>query len=104
MKKNYDYADDVLNISGADWPGAEMVSRPRTSTAPPPGRSLSHRTPVEIGAETGRALDERLETSLSAAAQRRLSIRRTVQAGTSVSQRAYEDHVFGLRLPGRDRA
>ena len=44
MSKNYDYADDyaddVLNVSGTPWPGSQMVSRPRTITAPPPGQHV----------------------------------------------------------------
>lgn len=108
MTKSYDYADDysddVLNVSGARWPDAEMQARPRTITSPRPGQHVSHRTPVEIDAESGARLDAELAKGLTLAAERRLSVRRTVEAATSDSQRAYEDHVFGLNLPGRDRA
>ena len=107
MKKNYDYADDyaddVFNVSGADWPGSHMLPRPRTSTPPRPGQHVSIRRQRVIDAQSGEKLDTELEEGLSLAAQRRLSIRRTVeQAGPS--ERPMLRHIFGLNLPGRGRA
>src|SRR5450755_3128117 len=60
--------DTVENVSGAPWPGAEMLPRDREITPPPPGKHLSPRVPVEIDAETGQALGENLAKGLTAAA------------------------------------
>jgi hypothetical protein len=102
MSKNYDHADDVLNVSGADWPGSQVVSRPRTITLPRPGRALSPRTQAMINAESGQRLGTRAERALSQAAGK-LSIAETVDRA-SVSERGMLRHIFGLNLPGRDRA
>lgn len=75
MSKNYDHADDVLNVSGADWPGSQVVSRPRTIAKPRSGRALSPRTPVEIDAESGQRLGIRTERALSQAAGSSQSLR-----------------------------
>lgn len=93
--------DTVENVSGAPWPGSQVLSRPRTITPPRPGQHVSHRRPVEIDARSGEKLDAELAEGLTLAAQRRLSIRRTVeQAGPS--DRPMLEHLFGLNL-GRDR-
>ncbi len=96
--------DTLENVSGAPSPNTQIVRRPRTITPPPPGQHVSHRTARMIDATSGEKLDAELAEGLTLAAQRRLSIRRTVEGGTSVSQREYEDHVFGLNRPGRGRA
>ena len=100
--EGYDYADDALNVSGADWPGSQMVSRPRTITAPPPGQHVSSRTAKMIDADSGEKLDADLERGLTAAAQRHLTIRETVDQ-SHPSARPMLRHLFGLNLPGRER-
>ena len=107
MTKNYDYADDyaedqVVNVSGQRWPGSHMALRPRTITPPPPGGHLTPRTQVMIKAESGQRLGTRTERALSEAAGK-LSIAETVDRA-SVSERGMLRHIFGLNLPGRDRA
>ena len=106
MTKNYDYADDyaddVLNVSGAPWPGSRMVSRHRTITAPPPGQHMSPRRQGMINATSGETLDAELAKGLTAAAERRLSIRRAVDQAPA--GRETLRHLFGLNLPGVDRA
>jgi hypothetical protein len=94
---------DVENVSGQPSPYMQRVGRKGPTAPDLGGQNKSNRTPVEIDAESGQRLDAELAKGLTLAAERRLSVRRTVEAGTSVSQRAYEDHVFGLNLPGRDR-
>jgi hypothetical protein len=93
---------EVVNTSGAHWPGSQMQARPRTITAPPPGRALSHRSPIEIDAESGQRLGTRTERALSQAAGK-LSIAETIDRA-SVSERGMLRHIFGLNLPGRGRA
>lgn len=95
----------VVNVSGADWPGAQMLARDSSKiTAPPPGRALSHRQPRLIDADSGQQLG--LETEQAAAyAARHLSIEETVdRADAGQREQEYLDHVFGLNLRGRDRA
>lgn len=89
----------VVNVSGADWPGAEVVDRPRTITPPPPGRAVSRRTPIEINAETGQALGEMTERAAARAA-RRFALCEIVDRAHP-SEREMLRHLFGLNLPGR---
>ena len=95
--------DDVENVSGAPWQGSQMVRRPRTITPPRPGRAISPRRQRMINAQSGETLDAKLERGLSAAAQRHLTIRETVDQ-SHPSARPMLRHIFGLNLPGRDRA
>ncbi len=104
MSKNRKSAyDDVENVSGAAWPGSQMVARPRTAVPLPPARPVSRRTPVEVDAESGRALDENLARSLTRAAER-AALRKQID-DAHPSERPMLEHIFGLNLPGqRDRA
>jgi hypothetical protein len=99
--KTDDY-DTVEDVSGAPWPGAEMVSRPRAITPPRPGHHMSPRRQRMIDATSGETLDAELAKGLTAAAERRLSIRRAVDQASA--GREMLRHLFGLNLPGRDRA
>jgi hypothetical protein len=89
---------EVVNTSGAHWPGAQVQARPRTITRPPPGRSLRPRTPVEIDAESGRALDENMQKATMAAV-RRASIKAAVDRAAP-GERKHLAFLFGL---DRDR-
>ncbi len=103
FEKVGDAEDQVVNISGAPSPNTKPVPRPRTAEARPPGRPLPHRGAVQVDATTSETYDASMAHGLTAAAQRRLSVRRTVgQAGPS--ERPMLEHIFGLNLPGRDRA
>lgn len=93
----------VVNVSGAPSPNTEMVRRPRTVPATTPGGPTSHRTPVEINAETGQRLGTRTERALSEAVGK-LSIAESVDRVEYPREREMLRHVFGLNLPGRDRA
>jgi hypothetical protein len=106
MTRNYDYADDysdndILNVSGAPWPGSQMVRRPRTITPSRPGQHVSQRTQTMINAESGERLGTRIERALSQVAGK-LSIAESVEQAPA--GREMLRHLFGLNLPGRDRA
>jgi len=93
---------EVVNVSGQRSPNTEMQPRPRTIMPPPSGQHVSHRRPVEINAETGQRLGTRTEKALSEAVGK-LSIAETVD-DAHPSERGMLEHIFGLNLPGRDRA
>ena len=98
-------AVNVVNVSGANWPGAQMRPRGRTMPTTPPGQHLSPRTARMIDAQSGEQLDHELGQRLTTAAQRKASIRATVdRANGGPLEREYLDHVFGHNLPGRGRA
>ena len=92
----------VEDVSGVHWDGALSTLRPGTITPPPPGQHLSPRTARMVDAQSSEKLDEKLSESLSAAA-RHLSIRKAV-GQSHPSARPMLEHIFGLNLPGRDRA
>jgi hypothetical protein len=70
----------------------------------PSGQHLSPRTARLITGRTGQALGDLTEKATATAA-RRASIRWTVQSVTAGQrEQEYLAHVFGLNLPGRDRA
>ncbi len=89
---------EVVNVSGQRSPNTEMQPRPRTITAPPPGRSLRPRTPVEIDAESGRALDENMQKATMAAV-RRACIKAAVDRAAP-GEREHLAFLFGI---DRDR-
>jgi hypothetical protein len=95
--------DQVEDVSGAHWDGALSTLRPRMITPPPPGQHVSPRTQRMVDAQSGEKLDEKLERSLTRAA-RHLSIRRETVDQSHPSARPMLEHLFGLNLPGRDRA
>ena len=97
---DYDHADPV---SAAPSPNTRMVSRPRTASAGPPHEHPGQRTQIEIDATSGERLDSDMAKGLTLAAARRASIRRTVE-NLDPPGRGYLSHLFGLNLPGRDRA
>lgn len=89
--------DQVVNTSGADWPGAEMRPRGRTMPTTPPGHPVASRTARMVDAQTGEALDRSLQKATTSAA-RRAALRETVgQAGPS--DKPMLEHLFGLNLP-----
>lgn len=99
--KTGDSEAEVVNTSGQ--PSPNMQTAPRGSHPAPyvSPRTVSHRVPVEIDAETGQRLADSTEKALTAAAQRRISVRETVDASHPSIRLS---HLFGLNLPGRDRA
>jgi hypothetical protein len=104
MTKNNDDAEDqVVNVSGADWPGSQMVDRPRTITPPRPGQHVSRRTTTMINAETGQALGDLTERAAADSASH-LAFRREHVDRAHPSARPMLEHIFGLNLPERDRA
>jgi hypothetical protein len=96
-----DDEDQVVNVSGAPSPNTEMLARPRTVTAAPPGQRVSRRTPVEINADTGQRLGTRTERALTDAVGKLSTCESVDQAHPSI--RPTLEHLFGLNLPGRDR-
>jgi hypothetical protein len=100
FEKVGDY-DDVENVSGADWEGAEAVLRPRTITPPRPGRAMSPRTQTMINAQSGETLGTELERAAARAA-RRIALEKMIDQAPA--GREMLRHLFGLNLPGRDRA
>jgi len=95
--------DTVENVSGAPWDGALSTLRPRMITPPGPGQHVTPRTQRMIDAQSGERLDEKLERSLSVAARRHLQFGEAVDQAHP-SERPMLEHIFGLNLPGRDRA
>jgi hypothetical protein len=95
--------DRVEDVSGAPWPGAETIARPRMITPPPPGQHVSPRTQRMVDAQSSEKLDEKLRESLSAAAQRRLQFGEAVNRIDDPGERDHLAFLFGLPGPGRDR-
>jgi len=93
----------VVDVSGMPSPNTKPVRRPRTVSATPTDGPTSHRTPVEINAETGQRLGTCTERALSEAVGK-LSIAESVDRVEYPREREMLRHVFGLNLPGRDRA
>jgi hypothetical protein len=97
-----DGEDSVLNVSGA--PGRDLR---RTTRGSHPGRYLSpralpHRRPMMVDARSSEKVGQETEESLSAAA-RHLTVAETIEQ-SHPSARPMLEHIFGLNLPGRDRA
>jgi hypothetical protein len=93
--------DEVENLSGAPWPGSQVVARPRTITAPPPGQRVSPRRQGVINATSGETLDADLAKGLTAAARQHMQFGEAVDRADPGEQPMLR-HIFGL--PERDRA
>ena len=94
--------DQVQDVSGAPWPGAERALRGRAITPPPPGPLISSRTAQMINAETGQALDADL-VRVAARAAERAALSKQIEE-SHPSARPMLRHIFGVGLPGRDWA
>ena len=92
-----DGEDQVVDVSGQRWPGAQMWPRDRTITPPLPGRALPHRTPTMINAETGQALGDLTERAVARAAQR-AALDKTLSSVGGPRTVDMLRHVFGTNL------
>ena len=84
--------DQVVNVSGQRWPGAQMRPRGRTMPTTPPGQHLSPRTARMIDAQSGEQLDQDLGQRLTAAAQRKASVKATIDRADPMGERE-EDYL-----------
>lgn len=96
MRSKIDYGQ-VVNISGADWDGAQMRPRDRELVPQPEPGPLPHRRPRLIdGGESGQVLGDFTTSQV-----RHLAVRKAIDESHPAVQ-PYLDYVFGIDYaPGR---